>query len=81
MSESIVHNLEVIVTIPEDRCALLTEAEAVLRSAAEAQKLEGSDPQNLRGILVTRHDASRYTLHLDETVPYGETQEKMLYGT
>lgn len=79
MSESTVQQLEVIVASSEDKHDLLTEAEAVLRAAMEAQRLADSDTQNLRGILVTRHDANRYTLRYDETVPYGETQEQTLY--
>ncbi|MFQ4149986.1 hypothetical protein AAGW05_15055 [Arthrobacter sp. LAPM80] len=72
-------NLEVIVDPSEDKYALLNEAEAVLRSAIEAQRLAGTDSQNLRGIMVTRHDSNRYTLRLDETVPYGESRETTLY--
>ena len=77
------HNLEieVIVTSSEDKFDLLTEAEATLRSTVEAQRLEKAEPQNLSGIMVTRHDAIRYTLRLDETVPYGETWETTLYHT
>lgn len=80
MPQSISQNmeLEVVVAAPEDKYDLLTTTEAVLRSAVEVQRLRGTDPQNLRGILVTRHNANRYTLRLDKTVPYGETWEESL---
>lgn len=71
--------VEVIVSASENKYDLLTEAEAYLRSTAEAQRPAVAELQNLKGILVTRHDASRYTLRLDETVPYGETRETTLY--
>lgn len=61
---------EVTITAPEQLHELLADAEAALRQAATAH--------GMAGILVTRHDARRYTLALDETVPFGETREQTL---
>ncbi|MEO5781523.1 MAG: hypothetical protein ABIQ22_17440 [Arthrobacter oryzae] len=62
--------LEVLVTKPGSRYELLDTAEAVLRQAAMAERSAG--------ILVTRHDPSRYTLTLSGSVPFGETWEQTL---
>lgn len=58
---------DVIVADPGELDSLLAKAEASLRLAAMAR--------GTAGILVTRHDLRRYTLTLDEAVPYGETRE------
>jgi hypothetical protein len=62
---------EVIVAAPELLHQLLAEAEAELRVAALDQRTAG--------ILVTRHEHHRYTLALDEAVPFGETREQSLF--
>ncbi|WP_427136136.1 hypothetical protein [Pseudarthrobacter sp. S9] len=49
---------------------MLDDAEATLRQVAT--------PHCYSGILVTRHNPSRYTLALSDTVPYGETREQIL---
>jgi hypothetical protein len=49
---------------------LLDHAEAKLRRIAMVERCAG--------ILVTRHDPSRYSLVLSETVPFGETWERTL---
>jgi hypothetical protein len=61
---------EVIVTAPGLLHEMLAAAEATLRQAAMGQ--------GKAGILVTRHDPHRYTLALDEAVPFGETRERSL---
>ncbi len=63
-------HLDVHVTEPGRLYELLDDAEAALRQIA--------GPQCYAGILVTRHDPSRYTLALSDTVPYGETREQIL---
>jgi hypothetical protein len=60
--------LEVLVNDPSRLNELLDNAEAALR-----QK-----PQKLAGILVTRHEPGRYTVALNESVPFGETRELLL---
>ena len=62
--------LEVLVTMPGQRYELLDDAEAKLRHIAMAH--------GCAGILVTRHDPSRYSLALSDTVPFGETWEQTL---
>ena len=62
--------LEVHVTEPGQRYELLDEAEATLRQVAMAHRCAG--------IMVTRHDPSRYTFTLSDTVPFGETWEQTL---
>lgn len=74
-----VWKFEVFVDSTKDRYALLTDAEADLRSAVEAERRESAEPRQLVGILVTRHDARRCTIGIDETVPRGETWGKTLY--
>ncbi|PTT68749.1 hypothetical protein DBR22_05615 [Arthrobacter sp. HMWF013] len=64
------HILEVVVTEPRRLYELLDDAEATLRQLAM--------PYGQAGILVTRHDPSRYTLTLSDTVSYGETHEQIL---
>lgn len=64
------HRHDVIVADPGQLDTLLAEAEASLRLAAMAR--------GTAGILVTRHDLRRYTLSLDDTVPFGETREKSM---
>ena len=63
-------HLEVLVTEPGRLYELLDDAEAALRQVATSHCYSG--------ILVTRHDPSRYTLALSDTVPYGETREQLL---
>jgi hypothetical protein len=70
MPSQATHNLEVVVTEPSRLYALLDDAEASLRQVAT--------PHCYSGILVTRHNPSRYTLALSDTVPYGETREQIL---
>jgi hypothetical protein len=60
--------LEVLVNDPGRLNELLDHAEAALRRK----------PQRLAGILVTRHEPGRYTLALNESVPFGETRELLL---
>jgi len=61
-------HVEVLVTDPGRLHELLDDAETALRQM----------PQRVAGILVTRHDPSRYTLSLSATVPFGETREQIL---
>ncbi|WP_416429728.1 hypothetical protein [Paenarthrobacter nicotinovorans] len=61
-------HVEVLVTDPGRRDEMLDYAEALLR-----QK-----PQQLAGILVTRHGPGHYTLVLSNVVPFGETHEQSL---
>lgn len=68
MRSHTVEHLEVHVTDPVRLYDLLNGAEAVLRQT----------PQRVAGILVTRHDPFRYTLALSDTVPFGETRERIL---
>lgn len=70
MSQVITEQLEVLVTEPGQLYELLNDAEAMLQQAAMAQQSAG--------ILVTRHDSSRYVLSLSEMVPFGETWEQSL---
>ncbi|WP_026543279.1 hypothetical protein [Paenarthrobacter nicotinovorans] len=60
--------VEVLVTVPEDRNVLLSEAENKLQQQAMIQKTSG--------ILVTRYSPNRYSLELNAEVPFGETREK-----
>lgn len=61
---------KVVVSDPDLLDDLLTEAEALLRPVA---MVEGRV-----GILVTRHALGRYTVALDEAVPFGETYERTI---
>jgi hypothetical protein len=70
MLSQTVEHLEVLVTDPGRLYELLDHAESELRQVAL--------PQRCAGILVTRHDARRYTLALSDTVPFGETREQIL---
>ncbi len=70
MSIQTTERLEVLVTKPGSLYELLDDAEAVLRQAAMGERSTG--------ILVTRHDPSRYTLTLSDMVPFGETWEQTL---
>lgn len=63
-------HLEVHVTDPARLYELLDQAEGELLQAAL--------PQGCAGILVTRHNPFRYTLALNDTVPFGETREQIL---
>ena len=60
--------LEVLVNDPSRLYELLNNAEAALRQR----------PQRHAGILVTRHEPGRYTVALNEGVPFGETRELLL---
>jgi hypothetical protein len=60
--------LEVLVNEPSRLYELLDNAEAALRQR----------PQCHAGILVTRHEPGRYTVALNESVPFGETRELLL---
>lgn len=62
---------EVIIVAPGQLEEVLGGAEAALRQAAIVEAAAG--------ILVTRHDYCRYTLALDEAVPFGETLEQSLF--
>jgi hypothetical protein len=62
---------EIVITASGQVDELLAEAEAALRHTAMARPVAG--------ILATRHDPHRYTLTLDERVPFGETQEQSLF--
>ncbi|NYE95446.1 hypothetical protein FHU41_001696 [Psychromicrobium silvestre] len=68
-TESIEH-LEVLITEPSRRQELLDNAEAELRQVAMTQ--------HLAGILITRHHPGRYTISLNDSVPFGETREQIL---
>lgn len=68
MRSQTTENLEVFVIDASRRDELLDAAEAVLRQI----------PQRCDGILVTRLDFLRYTLALSDTVPFGETRERIL---
>jgi hypothetical protein len=68
MPSKTTEQLEILVTQPHQLHELLDEAEALLRHV----------PQRAAGILVTRHDPSRYTLMLCDKVPFGETREQVL---
>ncbi|MDN4646486.1 hypothetical protein [Arthrobacter sp. PsM3] len=70
MRSQATHKLEVVVTEPGRLYELLDDAESALRQVAM--------PHCYAGILVTRHDPSRYTLALSDAVPYGETREQIL---
>lgn len=57
-----------IVRTPEERDTELAQALVTAETqAAQTGKL---------GVLVTRHDFSRFSVTLTETVPYGITQER-----
>ncbi|MHC6595138.1 hypothetical protein [Arthrobacter sp. C152] len=62
-------SLEVSASSPENLQKLLSKAEAALIRIA-------LDLGN-RGIVVTRHSPSKYTLELTEKVPFGETREQI----
>ncbi|YCK79634.1 hypothetical protein M1D89_00950 (plasmid) [Arthrobacter sp. D3-18] len=62
--------VEVLVTIPEDRHVLLSEAENKLQQEALLRKAFG--------ILVTRHNLHKYSLELSAEVPFGETRERSI---
>ena len=68
MRSQTTEHLEVLVTDPGRLYELLDDAETVLRQR----------PQRFAGILVTRHEPGRYTLALNDTVPFGETRERIL---
>jgi len=70
MRSQATHTLEVVVSEPSRLYELLDDAEAALRQVAL--------PHCYSGILVTRHNPSRYNLALSDTVPYGETREQIL---
>ncbi|MDJ0358354.1 hypothetical protein [Paenarthrobacter sp. PH39-S1] len=70
MRSQTIEPLEVLLTTPGQRYELLDDAEAKLRQVAMAHRCAG--------ILVTRHDPSRYSLALSDTVPFGETWEQTL---
>lgn len=70
MSIQTIEPLEVLVTTAGQRHELLDDAEAKLRHIAMAH--------GCAGIMVTRHDPSRYSLALSDTVPFGETWERTL---
>lgn len=70
MRSQTTERLEVINTKPGQLYELLDDAEAKLRQIAMVERCAG--------ILVTRHDLSRYSLVLSETVPFGETWERTL---
>ncbi len=70
MRSHAIERLEVLITEPGRLHEILNDAEAGLRQAAMAQRCAG--------ILVTRHNAGRYTLELSDTVPFGETWEQTL---
>ena len=70
MSIQAIEHVEVRVTEPNRLDELLDHAEAKLRKAAMTQRCAG--------ILVTRHEPGRYTLALNEAVPFGETHERKL---
>lgn len=59
---------EIIATDAGQLHESLTEAEAALRLAALNRRAAG--------ILITRHELRRYTLALDDSVPFGETREQ-----
>jgi hypothetical protein len=59
--------IEVLITSRRHLHELLTGAEELLRSKAIT---DGN-----AGILVTRYSPSRYTVALNDTVPFGETHE------
>jgi hypothetical protein len=70
MRSQTAEHVEVLITESGRLYELLDDAEAMLRQVAL--------PQQIRGILVTRHDPHRYTLALSDTVPFGETREQIL---
>ncbi|MDJ0358213.1 hypothetical protein [Paenarthrobacter sp. PH39-S1] len=70
MNSQVIECLEVLVTEPGQRYELLDEAEARLRQVSMSQRCAG--------IMVTRHDPSRYMFELSATVPFGETWEQTL---
>ena len=70
MSMQTIERLEVLVTQPGQRHELLNDAEAKLRQVAMAH--------HCAGILVTRHEPSRYSLALSDRVPFGQTWEQTL---
>ena len=70
MSIQTIERLEVLVTQPGQRDELLNDAEAKLRQVAMAHRCAG--------IMVTRHNPSRYSLELSGMVPFGETWEQTL---
>ena len=68
MRSQTTERLEVLVTKADQLYGLLDNAEATLRQMAMIERRAG--------ILVTRHDPVRYTLALNDTVPFGETWEQ-----
>lgn len=62
--------LEVLVNDPGQLCSLLDDAETKLRRIAMLERCAG--------IMVTRHNHSRYSLALSDMVPFGETWEQTL---
>ncbi|OUM44708.1 hypothetical protein B8W73_02870 [Arthrobacter agilis] len=70
MRKPTLEHMEVLVTEPGQLHELLDNAEAELRQAARCRRSGG--------IVVTRHDHTRYTLTLSDTVPFGETRELTL---
>jgi hypothetical protein len=70
MPAQIIENVELLITAGNQLQESLSDAEARLRQTAIAH--------GAVGILVTRHDARRYTLALSDSVPFGETHEKLL---
>ena len=70
MRSQTIDRLEVLNTKPCQLNELLDHAEAKLRKIAMVERCAG--------IMVTRHDPSRYSLVLSETVPFGETWERTL---
>ena len=67
MGSQTIDRLEVLNTKPGQLYELLDRTEAKLRQIATIERCAG--------ILVARHDPSRYSLVLSETVPFGETWE------
>ena len=63
-------HVEVLITEPGQLDELLNKAEAALRQTARCHQAAG--------IIVTRHDHTRYTMALSGEVPFGETHELAL---
>ena len=70
MRSQTIEQLEVLVPTRDQLHDLLNNAESALRQVAMVQRSAG--------ILVTRHHPGRYTLSLNDTVPFGETWEQSL---
>lgn len=74
MQNQATEHREIVITAPTAPGVLhdlLAEAENSLRMTAMVRRTAG--------ILVTRHAPHRYTLALDETVPFGETREQSFF--